>query len=168
MSKDRVSATVDEDVAAYLSQDHINTSGLINDLVKQYMDGGDGQAAILRLREEQIKSELEALTQQKESKQKELERLTESRKDVESGTDLSDEYDAILDDMEADGVHVWPNSQPVGQLVSEHDGGPEDIVEELKQRAAEQDRDILHTQFRRADMVRGTKGRNIGEVLGDE
>lgn len=57
MSKDRISATVDEDVAEYLDQDHINTSGLVNRLLKQYISGGRTDEQIREFRKQQVKSE---------------------------------------------------------------------------------------------------------------
>lgn len=168
MSKENISATVDEDVARFLGQDHVNASGLINKLVKEYKDGDDTDGAVLRLREEQLKSELESLNDQRESKRKELERIRQSREEAESGPDISEEADELFDDMETRGVHVWPDAEIVQDLAMEHSMGPDEVMTQLKERAAEQNRDILHTQFQRADMVRGTKGRNIGEVLDDE
>lgn len=168
MSKDHISATVDEDVSAYLSQDHINTSGLINDLVKQYMDGGDEQAAILRLREEQLRSEIEALSQQQEAKEQELDRLTESRQAVESGPDASESMDDILEHMEQDGVHYWADNEAIRKIATEVGTDAEDIIHRLKHRAADQGRDIYHTQFERADLVRGERKKPVTEVYGDE
>lgn len=165
MSKDRVSATVDKDVAAYLSQDHINTSGLINGLVKQYMDGGDGEAAILRLREEQLKSELEALSQQKEAKRKELDRLTESRQEVESGPDIGHQLDEMLTQMERERTHYWQSNGEIRSLATEAGTDAADIMDRLKEQAVEQDRGIYHTQFKRADRARGEQPRPISEVF---
>jgi chromosome segregation ATPase len=164
MSKKNISATVDEDVERFLSQEHINTSGLINDLVSQYMQGGTEQAAMLRLREEQLRSELEALKQQRESKRKELERLTQSREEIESGPDIGDELNKILDDLEQRGTHVWPEAQPIQDLAGEHSLQPGDVLERLKHRAAEQGRDITTHQFHRADLPPDAPDMPVTEV----
>ena len=164
MSKVNISATVDEDVEAFLSQDHVNASGLINDLVRRYMDGGDEKGAMLRLREEQLKSELEALSQQQEAKRKELDRLTDSREKAESGPDIADKLDDVLSQME-DGTHYWPNNDKVRSLATEARTDAADIIHRLKKRAVDQQRDIYHTQFKRADHARGETPRPIGEVF---
>lgn len=168
MPKVNISATVDEEVEAFLSQEHVNASGLINDLVRRYMHGGDEKGAMLRLREEQLRSEIEALSQQLGTKEQELDRITESREQAESGPDMSDELDDVLDTMEQDGAHVYVGSQTARDLAGEYGLSNDDVVGELKARAASQERDILDTQFERADMVRGQSGKPIGEVYDDE
>lgn len=77
MTKDVISASVDEDVSDYVSQDHINTSGLVNRLLRMHMEGDDVDTAIRQLRREQVKAELESLETQRKQKKAELARLTE-------------------------------------------------------------------------------------------
>ena len=73
--KERVSASVDPEVAEYLRQNQVNASGLINDLVKQHQSTGGTKAAMLELRHDQVQSEVENLHNQLQAKRKELDRI---------------------------------------------------------------------------------------------
>jgi chromosome segregation ATPase len=84
MSKERISASVDPEVDAYLSRETVNASGLINQLVKQQMSAGDDSKQLLQLRLEQINSEidrhesqLETLEKEREGVKKRLEKIKE-------------------------------------------------------------------------------------------
>jgi TolA-binding protein len=77
MAKKRTTVSLDEDVAEYVGQDHINTSGLVNDLLRRHMEGGDVDTAIRQLRREQVKAEIQSMQSQLEQKQSELARLSE-------------------------------------------------------------------------------------------
>lgn len=78
MSKERISASVDPEVSAFLSREDVNGSGLINKLVREHMNGGVSEDYLRKLREEQVRSEIKALNTRMETKQEELERIKES------------------------------------------------------------------------------------------
>lgn len=80
MSKDNISATVDPEVASYVSRDSVNTSGLVNELLKQHMNGATSEKQMLEFRIEQVESEIQSLQSRLENKQDELKEL-EARKD---------------------------------------------------------------------------------------
>ena len=75
MSKERISASVDPEVAAFLSREDVNASGLINKLVREHMNGGVSEDYLRKLREEQVQSEIESLTTRVEKKRDELQRI---------------------------------------------------------------------------------------------
>lgn len=79
MGKERISATVDEDVGAFVSQDHINTSGLINDLLREYMNAGGDKDAISQFRIQQLEEEAEDLSERAERKREKAEKLKEKQ-----------------------------------------------------------------------------------------
>lgn len=87
MTKSRRSVTLEPDVDEYLSQDGVNASELVNDLVKNHLTGGGDKQAMLELRKEQVNGEIDNLKQQLKQKEEELatieERLTEYRTQTE-------------------------------------------------------------------------------------
>jgi len=82
MAKENISATVDPEVAEFLSKSTVNASGVVNRAVKREMgilDSNDNE--MLKLRLEQIREEREDLENRAERKaelEKRLERRVES------------------------------------------------------------------------------------------
>jgi len=95
MSKERISATVDEDVHAYINQDHINTSGLVNELIREYMNAGGDKDAISQFRIRQLEDEAEDLSERAERKREKIEKLKEQQSTRESEK-LSEQREQIL------------------------------------------------------------------------
>jgi len=168
MSKQNISASVDEDVAGYLSQEHINASGLINDLVKQYMDGGSEQAAILRLREEQLRSEIEALSQQEEAKRQELNRLADSRKEAEQSPSYREDLLELLRTIEEDDTHIWPAHNTIKELAKQENKPAGEVIDDAREIAAEERLSLLTTQFVRAGNAKYIDKEPITEAYTDE
>ena len=77
MTKKRTSLSLDPEVADYLSQEHVNASGLVNSLVKKHMNGGASEDMIRQFRIKQVQSELESIESQAQQKREELEKLQE-------------------------------------------------------------------------------------------
>jgi len=77
VSKNRVSATVDDDVYEFLQQDHINMSGLINRCIREYMNTGGDVSAVRDLRIQQLEDEAEDLKSRAENKREKANRLRE-------------------------------------------------------------------------------------------
>jgi len=86
MSKERTSITVDPEVAEYLSRESVNASGLVNKLVKQYMNGGGEEDALREFRMQQVKSEYEDHAQQARRRLEEYNRLREEARRKEEQT----------------------------------------------------------------------------------
>jgi len=64
MSKDRISATVDEEIADFVSRDDVNTSGLVNKLLKQHMTAGTSEERMLQIRLENVEDDITDLQSQ--------------------------------------------------------------------------------------------------------
>jgi len=83
MNKKNISATVDPEIAEFVKRDDVNTSGLVNKLLKQHMSGDTGREQMLRLRIDQVQDDINELENRLESKHSELARLEEQLDDIE-------------------------------------------------------------------------------------
>lgn len=121
MSKERISASVEPAVAEYLSQDHVNASGLINDLVKRHMAGGIDKDQLREFRKRQIESKIESLESQLEIKESELDAVVEtaeqSREQQQAAIDRRLE---ALEDVKGPVDESHPSVKAIAQ---EHFGG---------------------------------------------
>lgn len=75
MSKQRRTVSLEEAVDGYLSREEVNASALVNQLVKQHMNGGASDEEILRFRKQQVKSEYTDLAERTKRKLEELNEL---------------------------------------------------------------------------------------------
>lgn len=127
MTKRRRSVSLEPDVHDYLSREEVNASALVNELVRRHMDGGMEDAAVLRLRKQQVESEVDHLKARTENKVEELEKL-ESK--LESCTNQQqqklEEVRAILDDVPAD-----PTNPAVQNHAENLDMTPEELLDAL-------------------------------------
>jgi len=128
MSKDRISATVDESVSEQLERDSINASGLVNKLLKQYFASGGQSQDMLKLRERQLLSDIESLESKLATKQDELElvqsELAEIRKE-KRGT--REEVFETLENV------PWEESNPAIQQRAEELGmKPAELIDRLE------------------------------------
>lgn len=73
MSKDTTSMSLEDDVLSYLQQDSVNASGLVEQLVRNHIAGPGGDQEILRMRKQQIESELQSLSEREHQLENELE-----------------------------------------------------------------------------------------------
>lgn len=83
MSKETISATVDPEVAECLDQPHVNTSGLVNDLLKDYFENGGSD--VREFRKQQVRSQYEELASRARMKLEEyneLQKLSEERHSI--------------------------------------------------------------------------------------
>lgn len=120
MTKERTSVTLDEDVADYIRQDHINTSGLVNKLLRRHMEGGNVDNAIRDLRREQLKAEVNSLESQTEQKKKELARLDEMD---EEANDISEEELRKIRQVPKDEDHPM-----IQEMAERHDMTPAEAI----------------------------------------
>lgn len=129
MSKQNISATVDEDVAGYLSQDHVNASGLINQLVKRHMNG-ENEELLREFRRKQLEEEAEELASRAERKRKEAEKLAEvaEKKQLERQSELEEVAEELA------GVERDPENPAVKAQAAKLGVEPEDLLAELPDR----------------------------------
>jgi len=93
MTKERRGVSLEPEVNSYLSQDGVNASQKINELVKQEMNAGTTERAMLQLRLEQVRGdianhegELERLRKQEKDLLERLDTLQEERKEEQKET----------------------------------------------------------------------------------
>lgn len=129
MPKQNVSATVDEDVADYLSQDHVNASGLINQLVKRHMNG-ESEELLREFRRKQLEEEAEELSSRAERKREEAEKLAEVTE--EKQTERQAELEEVADQLA--GVKRDPENPAVKAQAANLGMEPEELLEELPER----------------------------------
>jgi hypothetical protein len=131
MSKDHISATVDEEIADFVSRDDVNTSGLINNLLKQHMTAGTTEEQMLRIRLERVEDRIEVLESQLETKRDHRDTILSQLEEYEQ-----QQEQVILDAGEAlDRVDFRADNDKVAYWVDETGLSKE----ELRERLAEQD-----------------------------
>lgn len=133
MSKERISASVDPEVEAYLSRETVNASGMINKLVKQQMSSGGDSKQLLKLRLEQIDSEMERHESQLETLAKEREGVKKRLNSIES-QETSNLEDAC-EDLE---TVPWRVDNPAIEKRADELGmEPSELIAELEDYHAE-------------------------------
>jgi hypothetical protein len=136
MPKKNISASVDEDVETFLSQEHVNCSGLINKLVKQHMNAGMTDNQIRKFRERQVQSEIEMLESQLQTKESELKTIKDA---VEETTERETEaIDRRLESLQ-DVRGVIDETHPSVEAVAEEhfQSNREKALQAFKERNAE-------------------------------
>ena len=129
-NKENISATVDPDVSDYVGQDSVNTSGLVNQLLKQHMNGGADEGQILDFRIQQVRSEIEELEGRLDRKREELGELQDRRSEqVETKDDVVAEASSVLsrEDLEY-------KNQKVGYWADQAGMTKEELVAEIEAR----------------------------------
>ena len=130
MSKERRTVTLESEVNDYLAQDHVNASGLVNDLVKRHMNGDDTDGAIREFRIRQLEEEAEEYASRAERKRTEAERLKQAatEKKAEKREDLNKAIEQLADaPRDPDNPAVESQARKLGIE-------PEDLVAELPER----------------------------------
>jgi len=112
-------------------------------------------AAVLDAHIKEAEAELKAAKAAVEAQQSRLDKLREQQqRRTEAENEYWDELDATLDTMETDGLHIWQSNETIQELSSQFDRDQETVFNDLKERAAAQDRDLTTHHFMRADDAR--------------
>jgi flagellar capping protein FliD len=128
--KQRVSASVDEPIANYLQQDVVNASGLINKLVRQYLDGNGGEDQMVQLRIDQVQSEIESLETRLSQKRTQLENLEERYENAQE-----EQLNQLQQAAEAlDPEDLYEGNQTVQWWASELGMNEQQLIDELEGR----------------------------------
>jgi hypothetical protein len=136
--KERVSASVDPEVAEYLSQDQINASGLINDLVKRHMKGGASDEMMREFRIQRLEDEYKDAAATARRKLQEINRMKELTTEAEK--EVTREIDDLIDDMKAFDATISRNAERTERIAAEYYGGSIDqTMKEIKERANSRD-----------------------------
>lgn len=127
MTKRRRSVSLEPDVHDYLSREEVNASALVNELVRRHMEGGMEDTAVLRLRKEQVKSEVDHLKARTENKIDELQQLENKLETCENQQQEElEEVREILDDVPAE-----PTNPAVQTQADKLDMTAEELLEAL-------------------------------------
>jgi hypothetical protein len=129
-NKTNVSAYVDEEVADYLKQDHVNASGLINDLVKKHMNG-DSEDVLREFRRQQLIEEAKDLKNRAERKEEEAEKLAEVNEQQEE--ERRDELETVAEELVEAQVPLEADNPAVKNNASEIGVEPEELVEKARE-----------------------------------
>jgi len=172
--KSQVKVYLPKELHELLNADQRNNSEVVESAL--WREFGGKRKAVAEVQLEQKEKQLGAVRSEKDELETEESRLSQQvtalRERVNGLEDTEKELDTDLDELlthlEDSGQHVWPNAENVRDLATAHNTDPEDIIVQLKERAAEEGRDIYHTQFQRADMVKNVTPRPIGEVIDNE
>lgn len=127
MAKERTSLSLDPDVAAYLQQESVNASGLVNQLVKRHMNGGEDGDAIREFRIRQLEDEAEELASREQRKREQVEKLRELKQEEQNERE-SEMKDAI-DKLE--NVVRNPDNPAIQTQARNLGMTPEELIEEL-------------------------------------
>jgi len=130
MSKERRTVTLESEVNDYLAQDHVNASGLVNDLVKRHMNGDDTDGAIREFRIRQLEEEAEEYASRAERKRTEADRLKQAA--TEKKAEKREELQKAIEQL-ADAPRD-PNNPAVESQARKLGIEPEDLVAELPER----------------------------------
>lgn len=133
MSKERISASVDPEVEAYLSRETVNASGMINKLVKQQMSSGGDSKQLLQLRLEQINSEIERHNSQVETLKKERKGIKKRLESLEE-----EKHGQLQETLEKLETVPWkPDNPAIKTQAEELDMTPQELITELEEYHAE-------------------------------
>lgn len=140
MSKERTSVSLDPEVAEYLSQNGTNASELVNELVKQHMNGGASEEQILDFRISQVESETESLKAQLERKEQELSELL-GRKETLSEQEQKQEQETIQEAYEKarikelnSGIYIDTSDETLQYYADELEISLHELKQKLTQR----------------------------------
>jgi len=131
MTKQRLTVSVDTEKYEYLQQDHVNASGLVNELVGKHMNGGVDEDIIREFRKKQLKGEIESAEKTLETKQRQLDRMKEQEQQEQ------EQYEAKLEEK-AELIPEPPNrstDHPAVEKQAEKLGvEPEELINDLAER----------------------------------
>lgn len=134
MTKRRRSVSLEPDVHDYLSREEVNASALVNELVRRHMEGGMEDTAVLRLRKEQVKSEVDHLKARTENKMDELEQLENKLESCENQQQEElEEVREILEEVPHD-----PTNPAVKAKADNLDMTPEELLDALDDTEADE------------------------------
>jgi protein subunit release factor A len=129
MSKQRRAVTLEPEVDEYLSQEHINASGLVNDLVKRHMNGEDTEAAIREFRINQLEDEAEEYAGIAERKRERADKLREVAEEKKAERDKK--VSEVVNDLAENDVPRDPDNEAIKTSAKKLDMTPEELLDEL-------------------------------------
>ena len=127
MAKERRTVTLEREVDDYLAQDHVNASGLVNDLVKRHMNGDDANGAIREFRMNQLLEEANEYEMRAKRKREEVNRLQEVAKEKEATRD--EEVQKVVEKLS--GVERDPENPAIKRNADKLGITPQELLDKL-------------------------------------
>lgn len=126
MSKERRSISIETDVDEYLSREGVNASQLINELVKNHYSAGGDEKAMLKLREQQLESDVRSLEGQIAEKENELDQIRDRL------SEFHDQTETILQEASDVLVTTDPENEALKTWAGKADLSPDEFAEKLE------------------------------------
>jgi len=146
MSKENISATVDEDVAEYLDQPGRNRSETINEAVKAYRSAAGNEKAMINLRLEQLRTQRRSLESDLENVESEIEALEDRRDELER-EEQAEENEVIKEAAEKLKPAAWLRSAPKESQIPDADSEEVRSLAKKANMAPEELRDRVVTRI---------------------
>jgi len=117
---------------------------------------------------ESITSERDELDSEASRLRSELEALRQRLDEAEASDSYEDSLRSLLEKIESDGSHIWPDHNEVGELANMSGQPPADVIADARRIAAHAEMDIYTTQFVRAADAQYVERERISEAYADE
>jgi hypothetical protein len=140
MGKRRKTFTLDPDVADQLDErEEVNASGLVNDLLREFIAGGDKEEAALRQRLEQLEREIsdheqeiryhEQKVEQKEAEREEVRERLDAIEQGDFGDEMQQSFQVIRGIAEDNPGKFHENNPAVTTQASKHGMGADEFID---------------------------------------
>lgn len=127
MSKERRTISLTPENDAYLGKEGVNASQLVDRLVESYRSAGGDETGMLKLREQQLQSEISELESRLEAKRSELEQVQDQLAEFQA-----DQDSIIADAADALPQHVRHEDNPAVENWAEKAGlSPSELLDRL-------------------------------------
>lgn len=143
----RLSVTVDDEVKDEIeTRPNLNVSGLVNELLSEYLFGQDQttEATVLEHEAEKLKDELDDLAETRSEKQERLEELQQKKQELEEQgrpDDLVRSFEIILDNYRRNPGSVTADNPAVQNQAGENGMTAEQFLDEFDSWRAEDTRE---------------------------
>lgn len=128
MSKQRRTVSLDEDADRYLDRADVNASGFVNRLVRNAINTDGKDLSMLRLRKQQLESDIESLEGELKNKRQEKERVEEQLDEQQNQTATTIE-EAVT---HLDGIPADPDNPAIQNWADKANLPVETFVDELE------------------------------------
>jgi len=132
MNKERRTVTLDPAVDEYLDRPGVNASELVNELMKEYMNGDGGKANIREFRMRQLQSDIDALQKRLNQRKREYDQLKEARTEAEE--EREQELQEAVNVFSRPDVKLKKNRQKVRSWANELDMTQEEFINAVEER----------------------------------
>lgn len=166
MSEDKSATSfyISEQNQEWLEQRPASRSEIVNDLLDTARTSEwNGKPLHDEVQIESVKAEIKGIRAEYEAKQELLEKIKELQSERSPDETYTDRLVSLLESIEAEGTHIWPEHNTVDELAIQEQKPPAEVIEDAKRIAADRNMDILNTQFVRAGQAQYMEEKPIAE-----